>query len=228
MTAPAGTFVGSQFVGQAKEPDQAERRADLSLLDVHGRPYHVIYDTMARGVVRIQEQFLAPWLPNMRYIGTKKAGAGSGGFPISVDIEYGKCREDTLLSWDRWFNDLRLFANRMPGVDAVAAVEAARTGDWNNVPAALMMEAGITPEPVEYVEAAMAGNRWVLGFSQTVPAWAHPLIELRELQKKRSEKPLSDDMLDKYRDADEDASAPPPDVPVITKGTGKRQTVKFN
>lgn len=227
MTAPAGNFMGQQFVGQAKEPDQAERRTDLTLLDVHGRAYHVIYDTMARGVVRIQEQFLAPWMPAMKYIGTKKAGAGSGGFPVSIDLDYGKCREETLLAWDRYFNDLRLLANRMPGVDAVAATEAARKGEWEKVPAALMMEAGITPEPVEYVEAAMAGNRWVLGFATKVPDWAHPLIALREMQKKRAEQPLTDTMLDKYRDEDGADEAPAPDVPVITKGTGKRQTVKF-
>ncbi len=216
--------MGQQFVGQAKEPDQADRRVDLTLLDVHQRPYHVIYDTLARGVVRIQPQFLAPWMPNERYIGTKKAN----GFPTAMDIDYGKCRDDTLVSWDRWFQDLQLLANRMPGVDAVAAVQAARAGNWNAVPAALMMEAGSTPEPVEYVEAAMAGNRWVLGFATKVPDWAHPLIALRDMQKKRSEQPLTVDMLDKYRDAEgaEDES-PAPEVAPIKKGTGSRRSVTF-
>lgn len=188
----------------AKAPDQAARRDDLILPDQHGRELHVVFDTRAMAPVIAYPRFNAPWMPDMAFLRYEYAGSKQKGVPVAVRWEYEACLEAYRQAWDRWFSECQTIAQRMPGVDAVKALEAVRDGDWSSVPRGLLLELGQTPVPLDYPKAAMAGNKWVLGLSNTVPTWAAPLLTMQELFKTLAGATTDLD-LDKYRDEEEDA-----------------------
>lgn len=196
MTTPGGTFIN--YAGKKAPPDQAERRTDLLVPDQHGRLVHLVWDKLCHGVVGTFLQFNAPWIPDLKYLKT----LADHGFPQGVEWQYAKMLEDNRGAWERWYQDLRRFAAKMNGVSATEAYQAARDGRWAEVPRALLEECGVTPEPEDLILAAMAGNKWVLGFSTVVPDWASPMLQLWEMQKVRAQQPVTADELDKYRDAD--------------------------
>ena len=198
---PGAIFVGDQ-PGKQKVLGQAERRADLKVPDQHGRLVHIVWDTLGRCCVGKYLLFRAPWVPDISYAKV----VAQQGFPTGVEWQYAELLSDTRNAWERWFQDCRRFAGRMNGVSATEAYAAARAGRWSEVPKALLEECGITPESEDLIKAAMAGNKWVLGFSTVVPEWAQPLLALWEAQKARASIPVTDAELEKFRDEIEDSA----------------------
>lgn len=199
MPGPGATYVGD-YPGKKKALGQAERRADLKIKDQHGRLIHVVWDTSCRGCVGMYMLFRAPWVPDLSYATIE----ADQGFPTGIRWDYPQMVQDNRNAWERWFQDLRRFASKMNGVSATEAYAAAREGRWSAVPKALLEECGVTPESEDLIKAAMAGNKWVLGFSTVVPEWAGPLLALWEAQKARASQPVSDDELAKFRDTVEE------------------------
>ena len=191
------------FHASRNEPDQAQRRIDLILPDDHGREWHAIFDTSARSVVTLLPRFSAPWMPDPKYYGVVSSRGGLNTMPDTVEIRYRDILADCHRAWDKYFDNILKVGGKMPGVDAMTAYTHAKDGDWGKVPAGLLAEIGQTPEPDDYVKAAMAGNRWVLGLSPVIPTWAAPLLALKEAQKREWERGVTDSDLDKYRDDEE-------------------------
>lgn len=202
MTAPAfAPMVG----GRKAPPDQAARRIDLKIPDQHGRKIHVIFDRIAMGTIQKLPQFKAPWIPDINYL--REDPDDPNPIPTRQRWDYQKCLADNHVAWDRWFDECRTIAGRMPGVDAMAAYEAAKRGEWHKVPAALLREVGDTPEPDDYIKAAMANNAWVLGFTDIVPKWAEPLEKLKDARRRQEARAVTEEDLDEYRDASPDVAA---------------------
>ena len=199
MPGAGATFVGD-YPGKKNVLGQAERRADLKVPDQHGRLVHLVWDTLGRCCVGKYLLFRVPWVPDISYAKV----VAHQNFPTAVEWDYPQLLADTRNAWERWFQDLRKFASRMNGVSATEAYAAAREGRWSEVPKALLEECGITPESEDLIKAAMAGNKWVLGFSTVVPEWASPLLALWEAQKARASLPVTDAELAKFRDAVEE------------------------
>lgn len=212
MTSPSGTPGGRfiSYAGKKQPPDQAQRRKNILVKDQHGRLVHLVWDTSCNGVVAIYPQFQAPWMPHLKYLHTH----AEQGFPISVEWVYVTAPagwigttmiEDNRSAWQMFYDNLLRFAGRMPGVSAKDAYQAAIEKRWDEVPKALLKECGVTPEPEEFIKAAMAGNKWVLGFSTVVPEWAGPFLAFQEKMRAEMSRPITDEELDRFRDADEDA-----------------------
>ena len=196
MTTGAARYTGT--VGGKDRPDQAARRMDMTVQDQHGRDYHIIYDTASQVVIRAQPLFKAPWLPHDADI--QKSIVIRNRFPMGMLLDYDRLLKENREARERVLEELRRLAGQMNGIQAHTAYQSALNGKWADVPAALMTEVGWIPEPDDYILAAKAGNSWVLGLSPDVPAWAGPLIKLKELFRRISEVPVTDAMLDKYRD----------------------------
>jgi hypothetical protein len=192
------------FHASRNEPDQAQRRIDLILLDQHGREWHAIFDTAARWVVTMMPRFAAPWLPDPKYIAAITTRGGVGSMPDAIAIDYRAWLEDNHRAWDKYFDNLLKIGGKMPGVDAMTAYTHAKDGAWEKIPSGLLAELGQTPEPDDYAKAAMADNKWVLGLTAAIPAWAAPLVALKEAQQREASRGVKDGDLDKYRDEEED------------------------
>lgn len=196
MTSPA---IGNiTYGGRKGPPDQAARRIDLHLKDQHGRKIHTVFDRMpGAGVIVSYPQFRAPWqLDIQTYLRFSEEAV-----PNSCWWDYERALTDNRTAWDGFFNEFRTIANRMPGVDAMAAYEAATKGEWSKVPPSVLAEVGITPEPEDYIRAAMVNNKWVLGFTQEVPAWAVPLLTLKMQRESKGWEVTHNDQ-NKYGDAE--------------------------
>lgn len=186
------------------EPDQAERRIDLILPDQHGREFHVVYDTHAKGVIRSYARFNAPWMPeekHLKYVSSR----GQGSFPDKIEIDYDTALAENHREQDRYFEEFLRIGGKIGGVDAMTAYTHAKNGEWEKVPKVLFHEIGSIPQPDEYIKAAMAGNKWALGLTNKIPEWALPLVALDELRKADKLKGLTASDLDKYADVEEDA-----------------------
>lgn len=192
MTTP---LVGNiTYGGRKGPPDQAQRRIDLKIKDQHGRAIHVVFDRMpGAGPIVSYCLFQAPFMPDaQRYLRFE-----GDAVPTACGWDYDAMLADNRKAWDDFFNEFRTIATRMPGVDAMAAYEAATRGEWSKVPPAVLAEVGIQPEPDDFIKACMANNRWVLGFDPNVPSWAVPLLSLKRARERRR---TETDDLDKYRD----------------------------
>lgn len=204
MTAPMSGF--GSVGGRKAPPDQAARRVDLKVPDQHGRLVHVIFDRMpGAGTIQRILLFKAPWTPDMRYL--EDDPESPSPIPVKLRWNYQQCLHDLQTSWNNFFGEFRTIAGRMPGVDAMAAYDAASKGRWHEVPPSLLMEIGNTPEPEDYVKAAMANNAWILGKSPVVPKWAEPLLKLKDARRRAEATGVGDDELDKYRDVSPDVAA---------------------
>lgn len=205
MTAP---MAFGNIGGRKRIPDQAERRVDLKIPDQHGRMVHVIFDRMpGAGTIQRIPLFTAPWIPDLKYL--EDDPDEQSPVPRRLRWNYAQCLADLQTGWNNFFGEFRTIAGRMPGVDAMAAYEAAIHGRWHEVPPSLIHEVGATPEPEDFVKAAMANNKWILGFSDVVPKWAEPLVKLKEARRRAELKGVSADELERYRDdvdADKDAA----------------------
>lgn len=192
---PGATFVGD-YPGKKNVLGQAERRADLKVTDQHGRLVHLVWDTLGRCCVGKYLLFRAPWVPDISYLKV----VANQSFPTGAEWDYAQLLADNRNAWERWFQDLRKFAAKMNGVSATEAYAAARAGRWAEVPKALLEECGVTELPEDIIKAAMAGNRWILGFSTVVPDWAGPWLALQEAQRVRASIPVTDAELERFRD----------------------------
>ena len=219
MTSPGGQFIS--YAGKKQPPDQKGRRADLRVKDQHGRLVHLVWDKSCNGCVGHTMYFDAPFIPDVKWMTIH----AEQGFPTSIEWEYQAMLEDKRAAWAMYFENLLRFAGKMPGVSATTAYEAALNRQWDDVPKALLKECGITPQPEEMIKAAMAGNKWVLGFSTIVPEWAGPLVRLMELNKSKIGGAITDADLDMYRDEEEPLAALDDQFDPDAKG-GKREPVR--
>lgn len=191
------------FYPSNNEPDQAERRTDLILADQHGREYHVVYDTAARGVIRSYPRFNAPWMPEEKHL--KYVASRGGAMPDRIEVDYEAALAENHRESDRYFHDFLAIGGKLPGVDAMTAYDLALAGEWEQVPRSLLHEVGQPPVPDDYIKACMAGNKWALGMTNKIPEWAHKLIALEELRKQNTAAGRANMDLDKYADVEEQA-----------------------
>ena len=199
-------MAGARFIGgpgTKQRPDQAERRSNLKLTDQHNRPYHVIFDPASMVVVGVLPLYNAPWMPHDIDIQAALVQTEQG-FPIRLHLDYDTMLRKNREAWERWFGDLRSIGGKMNGVDATAAFTAALEKRWHDIPKGLLIEAGQTPLPDDYILAAKAGNSWVLGFTDVVPKWAEGVQTFEAMWKKLSQRPVTEGDLDRYRDGAED------------------------
>jgi hypothetical protein len=156
---------------------QEDSRISTYLTDIHGRRWFATMEkeTMAPTGV-IQPCFEAPLIPAPKYL--KPGGIKN---PTHLGIDYDTAIADLEEKHKEWNRRLRLAAQKMYGEKAGESIE--------NPPPELMHVVGEPPEPTEPLEAAREGNRWVLGFSDIMPAWAKPFFERkRQLEQEASER----------------------------------------
>lgn len=215
MTAPFQSVIGG---GRKAPPDQAARRIDLKLKDQHGRWIHTVYDTFARGPIQSFLLFKAPFYLDSQYMDyVSDAGVP---LPRSVHWNYARALADRHDAWDRYFADFRTIAGKLPGIDAMSAYEAATKGEWGKIPAVVLTEVGWTPEPTEYILAAMANNSWVLGLSPVIPQWAEAFERVREAKNRASSRGATEDDLARFRDTTDEPPYVELDDAMEAKGLG--------
>jgi hypothetical protein len=141
---------------------QEDSRISLRLRDIHGREWWATAEkeTMTPTGV-IQPLFDAPMYPPQQYL--KPGGINN---PTHLGIDYDQWVESIDQKDREWNRRLRMAAQKMYGEKAGEAIQ--------NPSPELMHVVGPPPESADPVRACREGNRWVLGFAPTMPAWAEP------------------------------------------------------
>jgi hypothetical protein len=181
---------------------QEDSRISTYLTDPHGRRWFATMEkeTMAPTGV-IQPCFEAPLIPAPKYL--RPGGLQN---PTRLDIDYDTAIADLEEKHREWNRRLRLAAQKMYGEKAGESIE--------NPPPELMHVVGEPPEPTEPLEAAREGNRWVLGFSSAMPAWAKPFFERKQRDAEEAAKRGQ-----RFPDAEEDEGEQP-ETELVGAGTG--------
>lgn len=166
----------------AKELSQPERRGYSLFYDQHNREWGAPIELATGHACGPWEaRFKAPWLPEDKYIRHQ-------GRTNKIVIDYTKNVAD-LKDAHNEFDELRFRAAQQEWGTA-AMSKMGRT--YEEDAPELRRMVGKPPRPIEFPEACLEGNQWVLGFSNTVPKWAYPLLEVEQKVER------------KYLDADEE------------------------
>ena len=167
---------------------QADTRGLGEFTDQHGRVWEANTENKTRhpcGPYR--PTFEAPFYPFNNYMDVKGTNR--------VVIQYQRWLDDLDNANAEYDSTLRNYAFQMYGEQAVQYI--------NKPPPELIALAGERPMrvPREFIEASQAENKWILGFTPTVPEWAEPLIKREEERKAPAQKR-------KYPDAGEAVAEP--------------------
>lgn len=142
------------------ESDQPSERRSQRFTDQHGRKWSGVIEIKSgipTGALRPLD-FKAPLQVPQEFIRYDKLE------PNSVRIDYAEwiaSLEEARRQWDR---KLVSRAQKLFGEDAGKNIK--------NPPPQLLQAVGPEPKPVEPVQAAAAGNNWVLGLTPIKPKWA--------------------------------------------------------
>ena len=145
-----------------KERDQQEERTYQVYLDQHGREWGAVIELAKRSnepVGPIDPRFRAPFMPPQKYVTT------------DAKKRHGRI----LIDYERWVEDLRAAheAYRMALHDCAVAMYGDQAAAKVENPTPAMLHAvGKQPEPVGPVLLAQRGDRWILGLTNELPAWA--------------------------------------------------------
>lgn len=172
-----------------KEKSQAGSRISAIVRDQHGRRYGVSIEKETMHITGpLQPLFQAPWLPDFKYFKPVPEE------PTRVWIDYGQAEQDVYASQAEYRARTRQAALQMYKSEAPRMLK--------DPPPELLQIVGPPPSPVEPIQAAMAGNKWILGFSKAMPAWAAEL----EIFQAKVEEPLAR-LRKRYPDADEEGDS---------------------
>lgn len=143
----------------AKIKSQNDQRRYATFKDQHGRKWGAVVEKETGDPVGgIMPQFEAPWMPPPHIV---RVVPGETGV---VEIHYDELVREIREAHGHFLDQARNIAVLMYGEGAAQALET--------MPRELRHMVGDPPAPVEPVQAAKAGNKYVLGFSTQMPAWA--------------------------------------------------------
>lgn len=167
----------------SKELSQPETRAYRTYRDQHDREWGAPIDKRTGHAVGPWEpKFVAPWYPEAKYVKHHPRD------DRLVQIDYDSNIHD-LKEAHNAYDDLRLKA-AMNMYGSAFPTKLGKTAEED--PPELREIVGLPPRPLAFPEAAKEGNRWVLGFTNTIPTWAYALVAAEEPHQR------------KYLDADEE------------------------
>lgn len=146
---------------QVRDTDQAKQLKTVVWKDQHGRPWDLTLDknTLTHTTPPIP-RFRAPLVPPLEYVKTDEDKIGR------VRIDYRAWEAEWSAAEDRFYERTRELGRVVKDDADLRAI------------------AGVMPQSPEFVRAARAGNRWVLGLPHptpgtryAVPAWAGPILD---------------------------------------------------
>lgn len=159
--ADAGTSVVNSggTGGDVPSTDQSRKRSYAIYTDQHGRAWGAIIENKTGDPCGpLEPQFRAPVQALDKFITVNSRQR-------KLHIRYADIILDIAQAFTEWQESLRKYAVKMYGMDASKMIQ-------NPSPELLDM---VGPGPIgqrEIWEAAMQGNKWILGFSSAKPAWA--------------------------------------------------------
>ncbi len=175
--------------GDAPPTDQSRRRAYAIYTDQHGRPWGAsIENKTGDPCGPMEPQFRAPLRPNDKYLTVNSRMR-------QIVIRYADMILDIEEANAEWDRELRDFARMNYGDKAHEAIL--------NPPPALLDLVGPKPNGIgarEPWEAAMQGNKWILGLADAKPQWAEEFFP--EVEVKRETRVL--EITATYPDAEEE------------------------
>lgn len=188
---------------------QPDRRAYSILTDQHGREWGAITDNKSRHPIgpidplcngRPGESGWAckpPLVPPLQYFRMDPRNASR------ITLRYEDWLRDVDMAMAGYERMRREAASKHFGTQASRALK--------DNPAELQDLVGPPPltVPAELIRAMIAGNRWVLGLTATMPGWAEPIMEKWDEQRARAEQWNADyiDHID-YPDAEDEFLEP--------------------
>lgn len=174
-----------------KPKDTQKDRRYTKLKDQHGRTWGCVIELKTgdpSGPIDLLEPNGAPLMPPPRFM------------KVNSQKAYG----ELFVDYDGWIGHQRhaieAHRKRMMGIATQQYGDSAAE-KIDNPPPALLHFAGPSPEPVEPILAAKAGDPWVLGFTDVRPKWAD-----KYMPAKAKAKAYSDDLAFMREDADESAN----------------------
>lgn len=166
-----------------KELSQPETRLYRTFRDPHDRIWGSAVDKRTgHSVGPWEPQFEAPWYPEAKYIKHNPSD------DRLILIDYDRNISDLKEAQDA-YDDLRLKV-AMNQYGSAFPSKLGKTHEED--PPELKALVGQPPFPSAFPEAAKEGNKWVLGLTNVVPAWAYVYLHAQEAPKR------------KYLDADEE------------------------
>lgn len=155
----------------AREKGQAANMRPQVWTDQHGRPWFSIVnkrdDSQAPASPPTAEGWTAPYAPGPEYL----------RMPPGDHRTYGRLEVD----YERWLGDVhQSWEDRTARLDGYARAYAQSDDTLYaqlvaHPSAAILAALGPAPLHPNYVKACMAGDRWALGFTDEMPAWARKL-----------------------------------------------------
>lgn len=161
--------------GDVPNTDQRAKRAYATYTDQHSRVWGATIENKTGDPCGpLEPQFQAPLMPNDKYIRINSRQR-------RVFIDYEAILKDIEDADNDWDGQLRDWARKTYGTEAPKAIQ--------NPPPELLDIVGPKPrERKEPWEAAMQGNKWMLGESPKKPEWAKEFFP-DNAPKIRSDKP---------------------------------------
>lgn len=143
------------------KPDLREQRRYTHFTDQHGRRWGAVIEARSgHPAGSMEPSFTAPLIPPSTYVRPDPDN------DFGVRIHYDNWLRMVRQAWSDRDTQLRETATVLYGQEAANAIR--------NPPPELLQQLG--PEPPlrpEPIEAAMSGNRWILGLTDAKPEWAY-------------------------------------------------------
>ena len=184
-----GTSVvsGGGVGGEVPPTDQSRKRSYAIYTDQHGRAWGAIIENITGDPCGpLEPQFHAPVQPLDKFVTINSRQR-------QLHIRYADIILDIEDANNAWAASLREHALKMYGMQAGKAIA--------DPPPELLELVGPAPKAHREIwEAAMQGNKWILGFSAEKPAWAEEFFP-NEAQMQAERRVV---ITKKYPDADEE------------------------
>ena len=147
---------------------QSDKRKHAIYTDQHGRRWscavHVDTDEPVETPLLYKHPHNPPWLPAPKYLRFNSAER-------RMYIDYPAIFADCVLAVAPWNDRLRDIALQRYGEKAHEAVASP--------PPEVLAILGSKPRDLEFAQAAAAGDKWVLGWTDVVPPKAQALLDAR-------------------------------------------------
>ena len=220
----------SLMPGEGALKSQVDLRQTVAWNDQHGRKWWAITEkATGEPVGRVKASFAAPWVPDGQYVRVEgMVEDADGRIRMACHIDYERMLADfreAEAAWDKAVRE-RMAARYKTAYDPAAPIDED-----------ILEYAGPRPASSVLVQAAAAGNPWLLGLTDTVDVRLKRLVDAAAALKRKTRAPapvaatedwgtvVADGAEDAYIGADEaPAPAPkrrgrPPKNPVDEEGT---------